>query len=77
VVGERVGEEGDGGYVLLALGGSGEWFNAGESVGRWRDELSDFTLLGKLRLGAGGGAACAAPLTRRCGLAGSAQRACA
>ena len=78
VVGESGDEEGDSGCVLLAMGGSDGWYNAAAGGGRWRDELSDFTLLGKLRLGAvRHSAACAAPLTRRCGLAGSAQRACA
>ena len=78
VVGESGDEERDGGCVLLAMGGSVAWYNAGSGGGRWRDELSDFTLLGKLRPGAvRHSAACAAPLTRRCGLAGSAQRACA
>ena len=49
MVGESGDEEGDGGCVLLALGGTDEWYNAGAGGGRWRDELSDFTLLGKLR----------------------------
>ena len=74
VVGESGDEERDGGCVLLAMGGSVAWYNAGSGGGRWRDELSDFTLLGKLRLGAVGRRSMCCTATRRCGLAGSAQR---
>ena len=49
VVGESGGEEGGGGACCLPWVGQASGTTPGRAGGRWRDEISDFTLLGKLR----------------------------